>query len=137
MSQDQGPSLEASQKAERTVLIVDDEAGTRRLLRSTVEGQSVPCRIFEAVEGDAALRIARREHPDLVLLDIVLPGSSVSGVLVCQELCKDLNCKVVIVSGKAGESIVKVCVYTGAVAHIRKPFSVDEMRGRIEGWLAN
>jgi CheY-like chemotaxis protein len=133
---DAGPGRATDEKTERTVLIVDDEAQTRTLLRTVLRGVSVPCQVYEAVDGDAALELARRRRPDLVLLDIVLPGSSVSGVLACRELAKDLSTKVVVVSGKAGESIVRACLHTGAYAYVRKPFSVDDMRSKIEGWLA-
>ena len=124
-------------EAGRNVLIVDDEAATRTLLRKTVQGLSTACRIFEAVDGDSALRIARQARPDLVLLDIVLPGSSVSGVLVCQELCKDSRTKVAIVSGNATDSVVQACLSMGAVELVRKPFSVGEMRTKLEQWLTD
>jgi CheY-like chemotaxis protein len=100
-----------------------------------VEGLGIPCRIFEAVDGDAALEIARRTRPDLVLLDIVMPGSGTTGVWVCQELCKDRRTKVVIISGKAGEAVIRACLYAGAIEHIAKPFSVPELRAKLEGWL--
>jgi CheY-like chemotaxis protein len=126
---------EGSGEGKRRVLIVDDEAQTRTLLKTTLKGLSVPCEILEAVDGDTALKLAREERPDLVLLDIVLPGSSVSGVLVCQELVRDSRTRVVIVSGQAGEQVVRSCIALGAVAHVRKPFSVAEMRGNLERWL--
>ena len=118
------------------VLIVDDEAATRALLRATVEGLAMPCRILEAVDGDSALEIARQTRPDLVLLDIVLPGSGTSGVWVCQELSKDRRTRVVIISGKAGDSVIRACLYAGAIEHVAKPFSVPELRARIEQWLS-
>lgn len=124
-------------RREKKVLIVDDEAGTRALLRTTVEGTGVACRVLEAVDGDAAIEIARRTRPDLVLLDIVLPGSSSSGVIVCQQLCKEPGAKVVIVSGQAGEAVVRACMSVGALEHVKKPFSVPALREKIEGWLAD
>lgn len=129
-------SSETEEPRRFNVLIVDDEAATRALLRATVEGLSVLCRIFEAVDGDSALEIARRTRPDLVLLDIVLPGSGTSGVLVCQELSKDRRTKVVIVSGRAADSVIRVCLYAGAIEHIAKPFSVPELRAKMEQWLS-
>jgi CheY-like chemotaxis protein len=123
--------------SEKKVLIVDDEAATRALLRTTVQGTAIPCRILEAVDGDTAVEIARRTRPDLVLLDIVLPGSASSGVFVCQQLCKDRRTKVVIVSGQAGDAVVRACLSVGALAHVKKPFSVPEVRAKIEEWLAD
>ncbi len=121
----------------KNVLIVDDEAATRALLKATVEGLSIPCVVAEAADGDTAIEIAHRTRPDLVLLDIVLPGSSASGVLVCQELCKDSRTTVVIVSGQAGDSVLNACLSAGATDHVRKPFSVAQMREKIAGWLAD
>jgi len=121
--------------ATATVLIVDDEAPARTLLRKTLEALPVSCRIFEAADGDTALRVARQSPPDLVLLDIVLPGSSTSGVLVCQELCKT-HTKVVIVSGNATGSIAQACLSMGAVDILRKPYSVQDARALFESCLA-
>ncbi|HUU55385.1 MAG TPA: response regulator [Armatimonadota bacterium] len=123
-------------RAAATVLIVDDEAPARTLLRKTLEAMSVPCRIFEAADGETALEVARRSSPDLVLLDIVLPGSSTSGVLVCQELCK-AHTKVLVVSGNATGSIAQACLSMGAADILRKPFSVQDARAMIESCLAS
>jgi two-component system response regulator MtrA len=127
----------AEEAPKRSILIVDDEAATRKLLRATIEGLSIPCTVAEASDGDAALQLGRKTRPDLILLDIVLPGSSTSGVLVCQEFCKDSRTKVVIVSGQASDPIVQACLSMGAVEFVRKPFSVDDMRAKLERWLAD
>ena len=121
---------------ERTVLILDDEAATRALLRKTVEGLSVPCRVLEAADGEEALELTRRERPHLALVDIVLPGSATSGVLVCRELLKERGTEVVIVSGQATDSIIESCLELGALEFVRKPFDVEELKGRLEQWLA-
>jgi CheY-like chemotaxis protein len=123
--------------ATRSVLIVDDEPAIRTLLREIAEGLSVACRVYEAADGQLALQIARATRIDLVLLDIVLPGSSTSGVLVCQELCKDTRTKVVIVSGNAGQSILSTCLSMGAADCVRKPFSADQLRDKLTAWLAD
>ncbi len=129
-------SGEARKSEERTVLIVDDEAATRTLLRNTVRGVSVPCRIMEAVEADTALEMAKREPPDLALVDIVLPGSSRSGVLLCQELLRLRDVQVVVVTGQPAGPVTESCLQLGALECIRKPFSVAEMREKLERWLA-
>jgi len=137
MTEENVPGRERPEQAERMVLIVDDEAPARLLLRTALRGVSVPCKVVEAVSAESALEIARRTRPDLVLLDIVLPGSSVSGVLVCQELCKDSRTRVVIVSGSATNSIVQACLSMGALEQVRKPFSVEEMQQKMEEWLTD
>ena len=92
---------------ERTVLIVEDEAATRELLKATVKGTGIPCHIYESSTSDQALELGKRVRPDLVLLDIVLPGSEVSGVMLCQQFCRDSRTKVVVVSGQAEEMIIE------------------------------
>jgi len=124
------------ERDERTVLILDDEAATRALLRKTVETLSVPCRVVEATNGDEAIELAQREHPDLALVDIVLPGSTSSGVLVCRELLRMSATEVVIVSGQASNSIIESCLEAGVREWVRKPFSVEELKGKLEEWLA-
>jgi two-component system response regulator VicR len=121
---------------ERTVLILDDEAATRALLRKTVETLSVPCRVVEATDVDEAIEVAHREQPALALVDIVLPGSTISGVLVCRELLKLRGTEVVIVSGQATDSIIESCLEAGVREWVRKPFSVEELKGKLEEWLA-
>jgi len=128
---------EDSDAATRTILIVDDEPAVRTLLREIAEKLSVACRVHEAADGQSALQIARLTRLDLVLLDIVLPGSSTSGVLLCQELCKNTRTKVVIVSGNAGTSILDTCLSMGATDCVRKPFSPEQLRDKLMVWLAD
>ncbi len=124
-------------KRQRTVLIVDDHAPMRMLMRAAVDGISIPCRILEAENGDDALKIAHETLPDLVLLDIVLPGSSTSGVLVCSQLCKELRTNVVIVSGQASRAIAQACLDAGAIAYVPKTtFSIQSLQVKLEEWLA-
>lgn len=127
----------SNRQEERTVLIVDDDRATRLLLKAAVEGLSIPCRIHEAASGDEAIAAGRRSRPDLALVDIVLPGSGASGVMVCTELCRDSRTKVVIVSGQASDSIVHAALAAGAVEYIRKPFSVENLQSKLTVWLAD
>lgn len=134
MGMESAPGLGTAEQS-KTVLIVDDEAGTRELLKATAKGCGVPCRILEAATSDAAVELGRRERPDLILLDIVLPGSGTSGVMLCQEFCRDRRTKVVIISGQGEETIIQACLSAGATDRIRKPFSVPELREKITSWL--
>jgi DNA-binding response OmpR family regulator len=114
---------------------VDDDDATRSLLRAIVEDSAAPCRVYEAADSETALRIARNIPVDLVLLDIVLPNSALSGVMVCQELCKDQRTRVVIVSGSTSKAILDACLSAGALECITKPFALGEIRPRLQGWL--
>jgi CheY-like chemotaxis protein len=116
------------QADEKTVLIVDDEASMRTLLRAALESLDIPCRIYEATSGEKALEFAKETRFNLVLLDIILPGSTASGVMVCRELCKDLHSRVVIVSGSASKSIMEACLAMGAKDIIHKPFTLESLQ---------
>jgi DNA-binding response OmpR family regulator len=118
-----------------TVLIIDDEPTARKLLREIVEQLDFPVRVEEAPDGDSAMDVVRRVRPDLVLLDIMLPDSRASGVILCQVLCRDARTQVVIVSGNTSESISEACLAVGALECVRKPFSVEQMRTKLVGWL--
>jgi len=126
---------QADQGPRKTVLIVDDEAATRTLLRKTVQNLATFCTILEAADGDSALKLAKNARPDLVLLDIVLPGSSTSGVLLCQEFCR-MQAQVVIVSGNATGPIAQACLAMGASEILRKPFSVEAAKTMLLPYFA-
>jgi CheY-like chemotaxis protein len=119
-----------------TVLIVDDEPSARKLLKAILEQLDFPCRVEEAGDGDSAMEIVRRTSPDLVLLDIVLPDSRASGVILCRVLGGDPRTRVVVVSGTASESIFRTCLSMGALECIRKPFCPEQMRSKLAHWLA-
>ena len=127
----------AGDEKPKTVLIVDDQDTTRMLIRAAVEKAGVPCQVVEASDGDTALRVAQERHFSLILLDIVLPGSSISGVLVCNHLCKDPRNRVVIISGQASKTIVQACLNSGALAYVPKPFSVEAFQEQVRGWLTD
>lgn len=122
--------------APKNILIVDDQETTRALIRAAIEAMEIDCQVFEAADGDGAMAAAQQYRPDLVLLDIVLPGSSTSGVLVCNQLCKDSRTKVVIVSGQSSKTIVQTCLNAGAIGYLPKPFSTEVLQERIREWLA-
>jgi CheY-like chemotaxis protein len=117
-------------------LIVDDEPSMRKLLRAILEQLGIPIRIEEAADADSAMDAVRRTRPDLVLLDIVLPDSRASGVILCRVLCQDARTQVVVVTGNASESILRTCLAMGALDCVRKPFSAEQMRSKLARWLA-
>jgi CheY-like chemotaxis protein len=123
-----------SSKPGPAILIVDDEAAARRLLKKVVQGLYPSARFHEALDGEVALQIARSAHPDLVLLDVVLPGSDLSGVLLCREFTR-ARIPVIVVSGKAAGPVLDACLSLGAAGILRKPFTVEEAQAKIKGCL--
>ncbi len=134
MTEERHVEAAGAQAALKTVLIVDDQDATRALMRAAVEGASVSCQVREATSAESALRMSYQERPDLVLLDIVLPGSATSGVLICNQFCRE-GTKVVIVSGQASKAIIQACLSAGAVDYLPKPFSVEALRAKVQEWL--
>jgi DNA-binding response OmpR family regulator len=104
------------------LLIADDEASIRGLVRVTLEENSFE--IIEAADGDEALRLAWRERPDLILLDVMMPR--LDGLEVCRQLKSDPATKeivVVLLTAMAQESDRERGLAAGADDYFTKPFS--------------
>lgn len=108
------------------VLIVEDNALTRMMLRSLLEQLKWEV-AGEAEDGKEAVKVFLDVRPDVVLLDLILPGQS--GLLVLEDIRKaDPNAKVVIITAVEQDEINKKLSDTGAIAILRKPFSFEEFR---------
>ncbi|AFZ15109.1 response regulator receiver modulated diguanylate cyclase/phosphodiesterase with PAS/PAC sensor(s) [Crinalium epipsammum PCC 9333] len=119
----------------RKILIVDDTPDNLRLLDKTLtnQGYEVQC----AINGELALIGAGAEVPDLILLDIKMPG--LDGYQVCQRLkAQAQTCEIpVIFLSALDEAIDKVKAFTvGGVDYITKPFQIEEVLARVENQLA-
>jgi DNA-binding response OmpR family regulator len=118
----------------RKLLIVDDEDGVRSLVRMTLEGDDYE--ILEASTGAEALELARDCHPDLVLLDVMLPD--LSGIEICRELKADLttaSAVVIMLSAKAQNADLGEAEDAGADGYFTKPFSPIALIKRVEASL--
>lgn len=118
------------------ILIVDDHNEIRRLLRFTF--QTTGHRIYEAANGQDALRLARRKRPDLVLLDVMMPGG-LDGFEVCRHLKGDplmAETKVLLLTarGQAGDFLAGHGA--GADGYLVKPFSPLALIDLAENLLA-
>ena len=105
-----------------TVLIVDDDPKIRDLLRLYVEREGH--RAAFAADGPEALAVAGRSRPDLVLLDVMLPG--LDGFEVCRQLREVSDVPVVLLTARSGDSDKVVGLDIGADDYIVKPFSPRE-----------
>jgi DNA-binding response OmpR family regulator len=113
------------------VLVVDDEEPILDLARGYLEREGWSVRT--ATDGDAALESARQEPPDVVVLDLMLPG--VDGVEVCRRLRVFSDAYVVMVTAKSEEIDKLVGLAVGADDYLTKPFSPRELVGRIRAML--
>ncbi len=107
----------------KRVLIVEDQVDIRELIRMTLELEDYG--IHEADNGDAGYAAAAQLHPDLMLLDVMMPGT-LDGIAVCQKLKADpalRNIKVIILSAKGQEQDRHQGTQAGADGYLTKPFS--------------
>ena len=113
------------------LLIADDHplmrAGIRTLLERTLDRPE----IFEAVDGHEALEIAATVHPDIVLMDISMPG--LNGVDAARRLATDVpSCKVIMLSMHCHEERIAQCLRAGARGYVLKDSAVSEVLAAIE-----
>lgn len=117
------------------ILIVDDEPINIQLLNGILEGDY---NLNAATSGDAALKIARTVKPDLILLDMVMPG--LDGLAVCRALKQDESTReipVIFVTGLADPEHEERGLQEGAVDYIYKPVSPPIVRARVKIHLQN
>ncbi|MBO4395316.1 MAG: response regulator transcription factor [Eubacterium sp.] len=115
----------------KKILIVDDDENIASLLSLYLTKEFFECRIAE--DGETALTINKQFKPDLILLDIMLPG--MDGYSVCRELRKDYLTPVIMLSAKT-ETFDKVLgLELGADDYISKPFDNKEMVARVKAVL--
>ena len=116
------------------ILIVEDEADIRELLRFNLEREGFS--VLEAADGNEGLKLARQHMPDLMLLDVMLPGFD--GFEVCRRLgaqSETANIPVLMLTARGEEMDRVVGLSLGADDYVVKPFSVRELMLRIRAVL--
>ncbi len=114
----------------KKILIADDEQPLRLLVRATLEDESGEERyeIIEAIDGNETLELARKKRPELILLDIQMPG--LSGLEVCKILKGDpatADLMIVMLTAKGQQSDRERGLAAGADDYFAKPFSPLEL----------
>jgi two-component system phosphate regulon response regulator PhoB len=118
----------------KRILIIEDEEDIRELIRYTLDREGFG--VSEAGTGEAGLRSAADRNPDLVLLDLMLPGKD--GLSVCRELKGDeatRNIPVIMVTARGEESDIVAGLELGAEDYVIKPFSPKVLAARIRSVL--
>jgi DNA-binding NarL/FixJ family response regulator len=110
------------------VLIVDDNFGYRRLLRRVLEAEPDIALVFEASDGEEGLRLAQQFKPDVVLMDIDMPGTDTDGLEATRSIKESLpGATVVILSARDGEAYRQRAAECGADAYLPKTASIFEI----------
>jgi DNA-binding response OmpR family regulator len=110
------------------ILIVEDEISLQETLAYNLKRQGYE--VLIAGDGLTGLDLARKEHPDIILLDVMLPG--MDGFEVCRELRKEMDTPILILTARDDEIDRVVGLELGADDYITKPFSMRELMARIK-----
>ena len=114
-----------------TVLVVDDEPIVRGVVVKYLRREGY--RTLEAGDGDAALALVDHEQPDLVVLDLMLPG--IDGLAVCRRIRAHSELPVIMLTARAEEADRIVGLELGADDYVTKPFSPREVVARVRAVL--
>ena len=122
-----------SEVKQKRILVVDDDPGDIGYLKKILNSDYI---LIEANDGLQALKIAKREHPDLILLDVMMPNTS--GYTVCAHLKGNPDTKdipVVMVTGLGTEINKEIGKELGANGYLVKPVKSDQLRSIISKFI--
>jgi len=114
-----------------TILVVDDEPQIRRVMRSTLSTHGYL--ITEAKTGEEGVDAVRKERPDLVLLDINMPG--MGGLEACKEIRRSSDAPIIMLTVRNAERDKVMALDAGADDYVVKPFGIEELLARIRSAL--
>jgi two-component system alkaline phosphatase synthesis response regulator PhoP len=115
----------------QTILVIEDEPRIVEIVGDYLKGAGF--RVLSAGNGEGGLALARDEHPDLVILDLMLPGG-VDGLEVCRRLRRDrvlADIPIIILTALVEETDRLVGLELGADDYVTKPFSPRELVARV------
>lgn len=113
------------------ILVVDDEPQIRRVLRSSLSTRGYV--ITEAKTGEEALESLRKERPDLILLDVNMPG--MGGIETCREIRRGFHAPIIMLTVRDAERDKVAALDAGADDYVVKPFGIEELLARIRAAL--
>lgn len=113
------------------ILVVDDEPQIRRVLRSTLSTRGYV--ITEAKTGEEALETLRKDRPDLILLDVNMPG--MGGIETCREIRRGFDAPIIMLTVRNAERDKVAALDAGADDYVVKPFGIEELLARIRSAL--
>jgi two-component system alkaline phosphatase synthesis response regulator PhoP len=117
--------------AGKRVLVVDDDVKTVELVKLYLNRDGY--RVLTAYDGKEALRLARESHPDLIVLDLMLPG--IDGLQVCQILREESDVPIIMLTARTTDQDKLEGLELGADDYVTKPFSPQEVAARVRAVL--
>ena len=118
----------------KKVLIADDEQDIVETIKFNLELENIEC--IEAYDGEEALLKAKKEHPDLIILDIMMPkinGYKVSRLLKFDESYKHIP--IIMLTARTQETDINLGEETGADEYVTKPFNMDKLISVVKSYL--
>jgi two-component system KDP operon response regulator KdpE len=112
----------------KRILVVDDDRTLLELLKAHLQRHDYD--VVVAEDGAAALRMAYQSHPDLIILDIMMP--EISGIEVCKRLREMSNTPIIMLTALSQENYVIKALDAGADDYVRKPYTIGELLARIK-----
>jgi DNA-binding response OmpR family regulator len=125
------PIIGSGGRARLRALVVDDEQSLVGIVSSYLEREGFE--VSAAFDGEQAVELARTERPDVIVLDLLLPG--IDGVEACRRIRAFSDAYIVMLTAKAEETDKIVGLSTGADDYLTKPFSPGELVARIRAML--
>jgi two-component system OmpR family response regulator len=113
------------------ILVVEDDPNLLETLKYNLEKEGYV--VLTAVDGEVALQSARRDKPDLIILDLMLP--KLSGLEVCRAVRKEMATAIIMLTARAEETDKIVGLEIGADDYMTKPFSLRELTARVRALL--
>jgi len=116
----------------KKILIVDDDAGIRELVDMTLRSDDY--HIFQAENGQQAIKIARAEKPDLIIMDVMMPGGmdGFEATRIIKSDPETKKCAIIILSGKGQDAEREKGFAAGADDYFTKPFSPLALIKKVE-----
>lgn len=114
------------------VLIVDDQLGIRVLLNEVFQLEGY--QTFQAANGPKAIELAKAHNPDIVLLDIKIPG--MDGLEILKKL-KNYNpsIQVIIMTAYSEQDLINEALENGALTYFAKPFDINEVKETVKNYI--
>jgi len=120
--------------SKKQILIIEDEPDIQELLSFNLDNNGY--KVYTASNGEKGLEVARKEHPDLILLDLMLPG--INGLDVCRIIKSDQDTSgisIIMLTALGQEEDIIKGLETGADDYVTKPFSLQVLEARIKSVL--